>query len=159
MKNLKKRMVARQGFTLVELIVVIAILAILAAVAYPVYTGYIEKAKDASALQQFGSILTAVQGTAAKTGQQVGTISVTIDKSSGKINSITAKDTSKTDIPLDKNSGFLLLLAGSDVNNVGAANLTVDKDSSYAKASGAHWTPPSGNTGGWETGTAAADEE
>ena len=39
---------SREGFTLVELIVVIAILAILAGVAIPVYNGYIKKANTAA---------------------------------------------------------------------------------------------------------------
>ena len=47
------------GFTLVELIVVIAILAILAGIAIPVYSGYIEKANQASDMQLLDSIKTA----------------------------------------------------------------------------------------------------
>ena len=65
MKNFNKRMAAREGFTLVELIVVIAILAILAAVAYPAYTGYIDKANSSKDLTNLSGVLTAVQASCA----------------------------------------------------------------------------------------------
>lgn len=65
MKDFNKRMAAREGFTLVELIVVIAILAILAAVAYPAYTGYIDKANSAKDLSNLSSVLTAVEAACA----------------------------------------------------------------------------------------------
>ncbi|MBE6579704.1 MAG: prepilin-type N-terminal cleavage/methylation domain-containing protein [Ruminococcaceae bacterium] len=45
--NFKKH----QGFSLVELIVVIAIMAVLVGVAIPVYTGYIERSRDAASMQ------------------------------------------------------------------------------------------------------------
>lgn len=60
MKKFKEKMAAREGFTLVELIVVIAILGILAAVAVPAYTGYIAKAKEATDYTQLDAIKTAV---------------------------------------------------------------------------------------------------
>ena len=54
-----KKMKNRKGFTLVELIVVIAILAILAGIAIPVYSNYIDKARQASDMQVLDSVRTA----------------------------------------------------------------------------------------------------
>lgn len=53
------------GFTLVELIVVIAILAILAGVAVPAYSGYLDKAKEASDTQVLSAVNTAIQAATA----------------------------------------------------------------------------------------------
>ena len=138
MKTLEKRMAAREGFTLVELIVVIAILAILAAVAYPVYTGYISRAHDASALEQLGSIATAAQGAAAGKGKIVSKIEVSATKATGAVTGIkvyekgsSGSDTEITGLDLAS------LLGVSDVTNI-----TLDKDSSYA--GGATWKPASG---------------
>lgn len=39
----------QKGFTLIELMVVVAIIAILASVGYPMYTGYMQKSRRASA--------------------------------------------------------------------------------------------------------------
>lgn len=57
---MKKMFAAKEGFTLVELIVVIAILGILAAVAVPAYSGYVEKAEEAGDTQIVSAINTAV---------------------------------------------------------------------------------------------------
>jgi len=39
----------QKGFTLIELMVVVAIIAILASIGYPMYTGYVQKSRRASA--------------------------------------------------------------------------------------------------------------
>ncbi len=142
MKTLEKRMAAREGFTLVELIVVIAILAILAAVAYPVYTGYISRAHDASALEQLGSIATAVQGLAAGEGKTVKVILVET-QDDGSIKSIHAYSaspaTADNEIKL-KDADLQQLLGVTAVTSI-----TLDAQSDYAK--GATW-----NGSSWEAG-------
>ena len=77
MKNLKKKLAARGGFTLVELIVVIAILAILAGVAVPVYSGYIKKANDAAVTTELSAVLTAAQAANATNTVGIAKIEVT----------------------------------------------------------------------------------
>ncbi|MCQ2601719.1 MAG: prepilin-type N-terminal cleavage/methylation domain-containing protein [Treponema sp.] len=56
MKNIKTR-----GFTLVEIIIVLVILAIIAAAALPALTGYIDKAKEMSAVSEARTCYTAAQ--------------------------------------------------------------------------------------------------
>ena len=46
----------RQGFTLVELMIVVAIIAILAAIAIPAYIGYIESARETEALEFLATV-------------------------------------------------------------------------------------------------------
>ncbi|MCI6583105.1 MAG: type II secretion system GspH family protein [Oscillospiraceae bacterium] len=59
--NRKKGRKALKGFTLVEIIVVLVILAILAAAMIPALTGYIDKAKEKTAIAEARSIVTAAQ--------------------------------------------------------------------------------------------------
>ena len=65
---LRKRLAAKKnrgkGFTLIEVIVVIVILAILASIAVPALTGYIDKARDRSALAEAHNIMVALQAVA-----------------------------------------------------------------------------------------------
>lgn len=49
-RRLKSRRGGQSGFTLVELLVVVAIVAILASIAIPMYTGFIQKARETAAI-------------------------------------------------------------------------------------------------------------
>lgn len=59
--NRKKGRKALRGFTLVEIIVVLVILAILAAAMIPALTGYIDKAKEKTAITEARNVATALQ--------------------------------------------------------------------------------------------------
>lgn len=74
---MKKKFAAREGFTLVELIVVIAILGILAAVAVPAYSGYITKAHEAADITLVDAAKTAAQAALAKEAASVDGVVVT----------------------------------------------------------------------------------
>ncbi len=82
MKNSKKKLVSRAGFTLVELVVTIAVLAILAGVGASAYGGYIKRAEEAKDLAKLADVLTVIQSAAAADGETV--TEVTIDDN-GKI--------------------------------------------------------------------------
>ena len=48
MHNLKNRSKDKKGFTLAELLIVVAIIAVLVAIAIPVFSGQLEKAREAA---------------------------------------------------------------------------------------------------------------
>ena len=48
MHNLKNRSKDKKGFTLAELLIVVAIIAVLVAIAIPIFTGQLERAKEAA---------------------------------------------------------------------------------------------------------------
>ncbi|MDD3403012.1 MAG: prepilin-type N-terminal cleavage/methylation domain-containing protein [Hespellia sp.] len=60
-KNMREKMKNKQGFTLVELIVVIVIILILAAVLVPSVLKYVQKASQANCKQDAASTLTQLQ--------------------------------------------------------------------------------------------------
>ena len=147
MKDFNKRMAAREGFTLVELIVVIAILAILAAVAYPAYTGYIKKANDAAALSQLSSVLTASEAVAAGKSTQVKQIKV--KASDGVVSEITVScnDGSKETSFSTSGTDLLPLLGVSS-----ASEINLNSSSNYKD--GATWlaTKTAAREAGWTPG-------
>lgn len=138
MKNFWRRMAAREGFTLVELVVVIAILAILAAVAYPAYTGYIGKANEAADLTQLDGIKTAAQAAYATTGVTRIVVNVT----NGKVSTITINTDTDTDIT--KNEAFQTLL-GKNEAGVKAIEFKGDdyKSAKTITWESGKWTPAS----------------
>ena len=70
---------ALKGFTLVEIIVVLVILAILAAAMIPALTGYIDKAKERTAIAEARNVLTAAQTLASEEYGLHGTANLNSD--------------------------------------------------------------------------------
>lgn len=71
--NRKNGRKALKGFTLVEIIVVLVILAILAAAMIPALTGYIDKAKEKTAISEARNVVTAAQTLASEEYAMHGT--------------------------------------------------------------------------------------
>ncbi|MCD8343279.1 MAG: prepilin-type N-terminal cleavage/methylation domain-containing protein, partial [Oscillospiraceae bacterium] len=117
MKKFKERMAAREGFTLVELIVVIAILAILAAVAVPTYSGYIERANEAADIQTLSAINTAAVSAAAAQGLDLTDSNITfagsITGSGSTVDTITLNYSGNTAIEATLQSDFATFMGES----------------------------------------------
>jgi len=60
LKVLKKRVKAKKGFTLIELMIVVAILGILAAIAIPTYMDYTKRAKVSEAISLLSGVANAI---------------------------------------------------------------------------------------------------
>jgi len=88
MRKIRDLLKRRDGFTLLELLMVVIIVGILAALALPVYTGMVERARSAEAVTMLGTIKTAMEvywlqgntyvGTTIVPGGNTGTIGIDI---------------------------------------------------------------------------------
>ena len=145
MKMLKKK----DGFTLVELIVVIAILAILAGVAIPAYSGYIKKANETADITALGAIKTAAQAATATEGA-VTEITVTVD-ATGKVSGIKVKyDGNTTGVDVLTSGGVANTDVDDDFNTywgVAAANYPTLKSETFK--GGAVWSSTGDNANEW----------
>ncbi len=139
MKNFWRRMAAREGFTLVELVVVIAILAILAAVAYPAYTGYIKKADEAADLTSLAGVSSAASAAMSADSsftEGITKIIVSADEKTVTVNNTVLFGTGANASPTQQNT-FKLLYFG-DANST-AESVVTFKSETY-KTKGATWT-------------------
>lgn len=102
-----KKFLNNAGFTLVELIVVIAILGILAAVAVPAYTGYLDKAKEASDTQVVSAMNTAFAAACMENGFANTDFADDTDAAKGVVVTVTNKKVASI-TPTTVNSGVTI---------------------------------------------------
>ena len=138
MKMFKKK----DGFTLVELIVVIAILAILAGVAIPAYSGYIKKANDSAVETELAAISSAAMAANATQGE-ISQITVSAD---GKTITVTA-GTEGFDGKFEANFAQYYEITNKDADNDGVLTVetaVVDFSNTSYKDKGVKWTADDG---------------
>ena len=144
MKKLEKRLAARAGFTLVELIVVITILGILAAVAIPAYSGYIKKANDAAIITELDAIKTAAIAANASAGE-IASITISGEKQLTVTVKTSVASNFVNDFHLFYENGKATVTAGSKDVTIELTNgLPKYNETSYK---GSTWNP----TTGWST--------
>lgn len=140
MKNTKKKLVSRAGFTLVELVVTIAVLAILAGVGAAAYGGYITKAQEAKDVVQLANVLTAAQSAVASENPMVTITNIVVGNSTSK--TITINGT-VPDVPSGTKSVQVSTETGSNFAIMFGASELELKSETYSK-NGATWTPADG---------------
>ena len=145
-KFMKKLMTKKEGFTLVELIVVIAILAILAGVAIPAYSGYIKKANDTAVITELDAIATAAQAANATKGS-IDSIVVSSDGTT-----ITVDPNGDLAATFEADFVTFYVMTNTDVETGNTANngtlksatALIDFDNSSYADKGATWTVEDG---------------
>ena len=138
---MKKMFAAKEGFTLVELIVVIAILGILAAVAVPAYSGYISKANEAADITAVDAAKTAAQGALAVYGE-VTEVVVTPNGSSADTVTAKYKDAAGTEQTADLTTASEAVTYDDDFKTFYTSNIAAFKQTGMVKATwdGSKWT-------------------
>lgn len=140
---MKKMFAAKEGFTLVELIVVIAILGILAAVAVPAYSGYITKAQDAAAITELDAIKTAAEAANATKGA-IDKIDIAVDATNKNIDiTVTATTNGLSETYNDDFEMFYTAAKDKGGNDGVFSDVAVDLTESSYKV-GAEWTAADG---------------